>query len=160
MVPETIFEELGNIAELLNNEMIALPTNNRKLSREEYVSLAQFETKTPLSPHIRRIALFSEGVLAMKQTLVGLVALDPNELLERGLRSELRAFISDNLKRCLAWTDAQLSTVSPTLFHERMEDLLKKLSATGRALELVQDFLQLHALRIWHDEMSALVADS
>lgn len=35
------------------------------------------------------IATFTEGILAMKTTLVGIVRLDPKQLLEEGIRREL-----------------------------------------------------------------------
>ena len=51
-----------------------------------------------------KVSVFSKGLLNMKSTLVGIVRVDPRELLESGIRDELTLHIKSALDAGLNFT--------------------------------------------------------
>lgn len=49
------------------------------------------------------VSTFTEGILAMKTTLVGIVRLDPKRLLEEGIRRELVRRMAVAMHVCLSF---------------------------------------------------------
>ncbi len=50
------------------------------------------------------VSILTEGILAMKTTLVGVVRLDPKQLLEEGVRRELIRRMSDAMHTTLVFS--------------------------------------------------------
>lgn len=62
------------------------------------------------------IATFTEGILAMKTTLVGIVRLDPKQLLEEGIRRELVSRMANAMHTALTFNQkAKASEITSKL---------------------------------------------
>ena len=99
IIPETIFELLKSIIDIQTNHLKELPTRLDKDKLKEY---AQLDERFKIAKITYNISLFTDGILMMKKTLVGIIELDPKKLLEDGIRMELiknlSAAFHDNLQ--------------------------------------------------------------
>ncbi|GIQ89166.1 WASH complex, subunit strumpellin, partial [Kipferlia bialata] len=67
------------------------------------LGLSQLELRGKLAQLSQRVAVFTRGVLAMDSSLVGVIRVEPRELLETGIRRHLVRQISFKLNRELSF---------------------------------------------------------
>jgi WASH complex subunit strumpellin len=84
---------------------------------------AQLEQRTELAKATHQIAVFTQGMIAMEKTLVGIKLLDPRVLLEEGIRKQLVLIISRALHNTLAFPQ------------HRIEEFELKLQTLGNILD-------------------------
>jgi len=84
VVPKSMFEILAKIINIQTKKLKEIPSkvDINKL-REEY---AQLGDRQKLAQHTYAVSVFTRGILAMETTLVGVVQIDPKQLLEDGIR--------------------------------------------------------------------------
>lgn len=70
IIPHTMFELLDQIIEILTHQMREVPM---KLEKERIKEAAQLELRRRVSELTHKISIFTEGMLLMKTTLVGVV---------------------------------------------------------------------------------------
>ena len=63
------------------------------------------------------ISVFTEGILLMKTTLVGVVKIDPKQLLEDGIRKELVKQVAYALHRGLMFNPRAKVSLTPRPFY-------------------------------------------
>ena len=100
-IPETMFGILDDIAALQSTRLQELPT---KVEVDELKDYAQLEQRYELAKSTHRISVFTEGILAMDDTLIGVIEVKPRQLLEDGIRKELVKKIANALQQCLQFT--------------------------------------------------------
>jgi WASH complex subunit strumpellin len=91
VVPVSMFQILDRVIDVQINSLRELPTRLPRLEMREW---AQLEERHVLAAATHRIAKFTEGILAMDTTFVGIIKVDPKQLLEDGIRRELVRQIS------------------------------------------------------------------
>jgi WASH complex subunit strumpellin len=149
VVPSTMFTILNEIIDLTINSLKELPT---RLPRAELRELAQLEERHTLARATHQIAVFTEGILAMETTFVGIIKVDPEQLLEDGIRRELVRQIANAMHQSLVFKHTR-----PGEFEGRLGELAHRLEGFRRSFEYCQDYLGLYALRVWQEEFSRIV---
>lgn len=148
IIPKTIFEILARIIEIQTDVLREVPTRLDKSKIRDY---AQLDERYTIAKNTYYISVFTEGILMMKKTLVGVVELDPKQLLEDGIRKELVKHLSEALHNSL--------TFNPKSKTMELVDRLCKLTRTidgyKRSFEYVQDYLNIHGFKLWQEEVSA-----
>ena len=86
VIPENMFGVLNEIVQLQTHELAELPV---KVPRAELRNWAQLEPRHKLARATHRVSVLTEGVLNMQKTLLGVVQVDPKELLQDGIKREL-----------------------------------------------------------------------
>lgn len=86
IIPESMFEVLHQIIAMQTSRIKEVPT---RLDKDKLQDYAQLEDRAEVSRLTHSISVFTEGILMMKSTLVGVVKVDPKKLLEDGIRKEL-----------------------------------------------------------------------
>lgn len=84
----------------------------------------------------------------MRSTLVGVIRVDPAELLEEGLLKELDGHIS---KKFFEFIEPQVKKPNSLLI--RLEKLAESMDGYKRSLEYIQDYINIHGLRIWQKQV-------
>lgn len=97
-------------------------------------------------PNFFAVSVFTEGVLAMEQTLLGVIRVEPRRILHDGLRKELVRQL------CLAM-HAELRR-PPTL---PLDALAVKIDGFRRSVEYVQDYIDIAGLKMWQEEFSRII---
>eukprot|EP01114_Cavostelium_apophysatum_P004875 TRINITY_DN1530_c0_g1_i1.p1 TRINITY_DN1530_c0_g1~~TRINITY_DN1530_c0_g1_i1.p1 ORF type:complete len:883 (+),score=302.78 TRINITY_DN1530_c0_g1_i1:200-2848(+) len=149
IVPRTMFETLAQIIELQTRELRELPT---KVEKDKLSDYAQLEQRYNLARLTHSISVFTEGILAMETTLVGIVKVDPHQLLEDGIRKQLVLQIASSLDRLI-----QFKTGKVEDFIARVKQLALTLDGIKRSFQYIQDYLNLYGLKIWQEEFSRII---
>lgn len=106
----------------------------------------------------------SPGILQMEKTVLGGIEVNPHKLLNEGLRKELVSHISELLSNLLQFDfSADSETIASMWKHlnsamRSLASLSGRLQAFQCALECVDDYLCMHGLQIWHQEMGRIIS--
>ncbi|XP_023167182.1 WASH complex subunit homolog 5 isoform X2 [Drosophila hydei] len=153
IVPETMFSILARIIQLLTNDIKEFPTRLNKDKLREY---AQFEERAKVAQLTNSIAVFTKGILMMKTTLVGVIELDPKQLLEDGIRKELVNHLANAYNLGLIFTPEKTKT-SVQLLQEKLQALAKTIEGYRRSFEYIEDYLRVQGLRILLEESQRII---
>ncbi|XP_022909938.2 WASH complex subunit 5 [Onthophagus taurus] len=150
IIPRMMFEKLAKIIEMQTNVLKELPT---KLDKDKIREYAQLKERFEYAKLTHSISLFSMGMRMMKSTLVGVICLDPKNLLDDGIRKELVQHISKALHKELVF--------SPKGKHEDFLSKLKTLAAImdgyKRSFEYIQDYVSINGLKTWQEEVTRII---
>eukprot|EP00727_Mastigamoeba_balamuthi_P013163 m51a1_g847 putative WASH complex (1158) ;mRNA; f:778413-782661 len=149
VIPRSVFEILHRIIELQTKSIPVLPT---KLEKDQVRDVVQLEDRFRLAEATHAISVFTEGILAMETTLVGIDKVIPKKLLEDGIRKELVFRLSIALDRTLT-------------FHSgKLDELLQRVAHVGtildgycRSFQYIQDYIRMQGLRIWQEEFMRII---
>ena len=158
IIPSSMFEQLIKVIRLMTGDVLKpVPT---KLPKEGLKEFAQLEERYDLASTTYKIARYTEGMLAMERAFMGVIEIDPQKLLEEGIRKVL----VDNLTNILhgnlqfAPVDGKASKGQESVrFEDRLALLSKKLEGIQSSLEYVQDYMNVYGLKIWQEEFSRLI---
>jgi WASH complex subunit strumpellin len=150
IVPTSVFKILEQIIEIYNKGFKDLPI---KILKADIKDFAQLEDRYELAKCVHQISLFTKGILAMEKTLVGIIEVDPKEILEDGIRRELLKLLANEFHKNLDLTSGSIKS-----------DLSKKLIELGRVISsirrgfiYIQDYINIDGSRIWNEEMHRLI---
>uniref|UniRef100_A0A3P9P9R4 WASH complex subunit 5 n=1 Tax=Poecilia reticulata TaxID=8081 RepID=A0A3P9P9R4_POERE len=86
IIPESMFTSLAKIIKLQIHDIMEVPT---RLDKDKLKDFSQLGARYEVAKLTHDISIFTEGILMMKTTLVGIIKVDPKQLLEDGIRKEL-----------------------------------------------------------------------
>lgn len=152
IIPKTMFDILSKIIKKQTEEIKELPTRLEKDKLKEY---AQLDERLLISSWTYSISVFTEGILMMKTTLVGIIELDPKQLLEDGIRKELVKKLSESLHSGISFNP---KAKQPEL-ESKLAALAKVIDGYRRSFEYVQDYINIHGLKIWQEEVIVSFSD-
>jgi WASH complex subunit strumpellin len=99
----------------------------------------------------------------METTVLGGIEVHPHKLVDEGLRKELVSHVSGLLNNLLQFDfSADSETVSSMSKHltsamKSLASLSERFEAFRMSLECVDDYLRMHGLKMWHEEMGRIV---
>ncbi|KAL3192578.1 hypothetical protein MRX96_058992 [Rhipicephalus microplus] len=151
IIPETMFGVLARIVELQTTAIKEVPT---RLMKDQLKVYAQLDQRYEVAKLTHSISVFTEGILMMKKTLVGIVQIDPKQLLEDGIRRELVSQVMRALHNGLVFNPrAKPSEIVP-----KLTALGKVMDGYYRSFEYIQDYVSIYGLRVWQEEVSRIVS--
>uniref|UniRef100_A0A8C4Z0V9 WASH complex subunit 5 n=1 Tax=Gadus morhua TaxID=8049 RepID=A0A8C4Z0V9_GADMO len=86
IIPDSMFTSLAKIIKLQIHDITEVPT---RLDKDKLKDYSQLVPRYEVAKLTHAISIFTEGILMMKTTLVGIIKVDPKQLLEDGIRKEL-----------------------------------------------------------------------
>uniref|UniRef100_A0A4W4E8D1 WASH complex subunit 5 n=1 Tax=Electrophorus electricus TaxID=8005 RepID=A0A4W4E8D1_ELEEL len=98
IIPESMFTSLARIVKLQIHDIMEVPT---RLDKDKLKDYAQLGARYEVAKLTHAISIFTEGILMMKTTLVGIIKVDPKQLLEDGIRKELVKRVAFSLHKGL-----------------------------------------------------------
>lgn len=147
IIPKTMFEILEKIIKIQTESIREVPTRLDKDKLREY---AQFDERYAVAKNTYQISVFTEGILMMKKTLVGVIELDPKQLLEDGIRKELVKNLAESLHTGLSFN---VKSKTAGDFLDKLDKLAKIIDGYKRSFEYVQDYLNIYSFKIWQEEV-------
>ena len=111
----------------------------------------------------------------MEKTFLGVIQVEPRQILEEGIRKELVRQICLAMHRGLVFIDLiaarEKATQSkgfftskriivppdPSLFIDKLKLLAQRLDAFRRSFEYIQDYIHVYGLRLWLEEFSRVI---
>eukprot|EP00771_Trimastix_marina_P004021 gnl/Trimastix_PCT/750.p1 GENE.gnl/Trimastix_PCT/750~~gnl/Trimastix_PCT/750.p1 ORF type:complete len:1166 (-),score=486.01 gnl/Trimastix_PCT/750:907-4029(-) len=149
IVPVSMFSILNEIFDIQTNRLRELPA---KLPKDQLREFAQYDVRQHLAAATHQISVFTEGILAMKKTLIGVIQVDPKQLLEDGVRKELVRQITFAMHQALQFPQHRLQE-----FEHRLQVLAARLDGFKRSFEYIQDYVNMYGLKIWQEETSRIM---
>lgn len=99
----------------------------------------------------------------MENTVIGGAQVNPRHLLDEGLRKELVSHVSILLNSILQFDFAAESESISSMGKHQAAAMRSLSSLAGRvegfqaALECVEDYVCMHGMKLWHEELSRIV---
>ncbi len=116
MVPYSVFRILDHITEVQTRRLRDLP---KKLERQHLRDFAQLPERYQLARLTHNVSVFTQGILNMHTTLLGIVKLNPRQTLEEGIRKQLVLQISRALHESI-----EFKTGRTDEFEQRVVELV------------------------------------
>ncbi|XP_049874083.1 WASH complex subunit 5 [Pectinophora gossypiella] len=156
IIPEMVFSIVEKIIDLQTWTIKEVPT---RLEKEKLREHAQLEHRMEVAKLTHSASTFTTGILDMRSTLVGVIRVDPAELLEEGLLKELDKHISKKFVEFLEPQQKKSLATSNNLL-PRLQKLAESMDGYKRSLEYIQDYINIHGLRIWQKQVSTIINES
>uniref|UniRef100_A0A673J3T9 WASH complex subunit 5 n=1 Tax=Sinocyclocheilus rhinocerous TaxID=307959 RepID=A0A673J3T9_9TELE len=116
--------------------------------------LSKIPSKTePVAKLTHAISVFTEGILMMKTTLVGIIKVDPKQLLEDGIRKELVKRVAYALHKGLIFNPK----AKPSELMPKLKEMAATMDGFYRSFEYIQDYVSIYGLKIWQEEVSRII---
>ncbi|XP_015276829.1 PREDICTED: WASH complex subunit strumpellin [Gekko japonicus] len=150
IIPESMFTSLLKIIKLQTHDIIEVPT---RLDKDKVRDYAQLGPRYEVAKLTHAISIFTEGILMMKTTLVGIIKVDPKQLLEDGIRKELVKRVALALHRGLTFNPK----AKPSELMPKLKDMAATMDGFHRSFEYIQDYVNIYGLKIWQEEVSRII---
>lgn len=150
IIPETMFGLLAQIVHLQTAVIRELPT---RLEKDRLKEFAQLEDRFKVAKLTYSISVFSEGIQMMEKTLVGVICIDPRQLLEDGIRKELVRNVSRALQNNLLFNPK----VKTSELELKLKNVGEIMNGYKRSFEYIQDYININGLKIWQEELSRII---
>ena len=156
VIPIIIFAILRDVIVLQSRGMAAMPV---RVEASQLRELAQLEQRGVLARRTNEIGIFTEGILAMEKTLLGVIRVDPRQILKDGISKHLVDQISRSFHLCLAFDLRPARGKDPKAAVEGALQLLRdQLAGVRNSFEYVQDYIAMYGLRMWQEQFQRIVA--
>ncbi len=130
VIPITVFKILDEIIQILTNQLKPLAT---KIERKYLADMSQLSLRGQLAKCTHQVSVYTQGILSMQTTLLGIIKLDPRQLLEDGIRCELVRQNTTAMHNHLVFNTGKLDD-----FEARVVELGRKLDGFKTAFEYIQ----------------------
>ena len=121
-----------------------------KLSKDDLWEYTDYEHWFNLAKLTHKISVYTDGILTLDKTLMGLIELDPKEILVDGIWNELVKTIATILHETFIFKQPG----SKEELYQSFESLKSKFAGVKKAFEYIQDFLDISGEAIWKEEIS------
>lgn len=150
IIPVSVFHILGQIVSLQTNKMQPIPI---RLEAKDLKDYAQLDARFELAKLTHEVSIFTEGILVMEKTLLGVIQVDPRQILEEGLRRELVRKLSYALHNDLTFKDF----TNRKEIYDSMNNVANKLDGFKKSIEYLQDYISIAGLKIFQQEFSRTI---
>ncbi|XP_040586236.1 WASH complex subunit 5 [Mesocricetus auratus] len=150
IIPESMFTSLLKIIKLQTHDITEVPT---RLDKDKLRDYAQLGPRYEVAKLTHAISIFTEGILMMKTTLMGIIKVDPKQLLEDGVRKELVKRVAFALHRGLIFNPR----AKPSELMPKLKELGATMDGFHRSFEYIQDYVSIYGLKIWQEEVSRII---
>jgi len=169
-IPYSMFVKLDDIFVLQTHKLRELPT---KLERTQLRNYVFAQDRQSLARVTYSIAMLTEGMMKIETTQLGVEVVEPSVLLEKGVRKQLVRRMTQCLQRELTEFEAKASAGKSSVtsifsssssslsnrskvFEDSLVSTRRNLNGIRRSLEYIQDYMQVHGLAIWQEELCKL----
>lgn len=149
VIPTSIFANLEEISEILTSKIKEFPV---KLSKEELKEYTEFENRYKLAKLTHKISVYTEGILCLDKALMGVIQVDPKEILVEGIRRELVKTVSKLLHHLFIFSTKGDSSE----LQSKLNTLKSKFKGLKKSFEYIQDFLNIPGEQIWREEVTRI----
>uniref|UniRef100_A0AAY4BZM3 WASH complex subunit 5 n=1 Tax=Denticeps clupeoides TaxID=299321 RepID=A0AAY4BZM3_9TELE len=150
IIPESMFTSLAKIIKLQIHDIMEVPT---RLDKDKLKDYAQLLARYEVAKLTHDISIFTEGILMMKTTLVGIIKVDPKQLLEDGIRKELVRRVAYALHKGLIFNPK----AKPSELMPKLKEMAATMDGFYRSFEYIQDYVSIYGLKIWQEEVSRII---
>lgn len=150
IIPLSVFNIMSKIENIQAKKMIIIPS---RLEATDLKDFALLDVRYELSKLTHQAAIFTEGVLVMEKTLLGVIQVEPRVILEEGLRRELVLQIATAMHKSLLFE----SDISRSIINTKISQLATTLDGLERSIEYLQDYIGISGLKMYYEEISRII---
>ncbi|KAI5713146.1 hypothetical protein M8J75_014032 [Diaphorina citri] len=155
IIPQTMFTLMADITNLQTNVMLEVPT---RLDKDKLKDYAQLDTRFEIAHLTHSISVFTQGILRMKSTLVGIVCIDPKQLLHNGIKKQLAETILTELNKGLTFNTK--SKTNKTDLMTKLGQLAVVMDGHKRSFEYIQDYVGIYGLKVWYEVLNQVIEET
>ncbi len=152
IIPTNIFEKLQEISVILTSKVRTMET---KMLKETLKDFACFDERFVLAKRTHEVSLLTEGMLVLDKTLMGVIEIDPKEILVDGIRKELGKTLAALLHEGFIFSKRLMGEVET--LESKFQMLREKFTGLKRSIEYIQDFLNINGEQIWREELTRII---
>lgn len=149
IIPVTVFKIMGEIEKIQTHQMVPVPPKIEAKNLKDY---AQLDLRFELSKLTHQVSIFTEGVLVMEKTLLGVIQVEPRAILEEGLRRELVRQIAKAMHETVIFQDGSHLEIA-----SKLSQLASNLDGLKRSVEYLQDYIGIAGLKMFHEEIVRVI---
>lgn len=149
IIPMSVFNALSQIVSIQTSRMQPIPI---RLEAKDLKDFAQLDVRFDLAKITHEISMFTEGILVMEKTLLGVIQIEPRQILEEGLRRELVRQVATAMNSFLTFRDTSRQEIN-----SKLTGLCVSLDGLKRSIEYLQDYIGLAGLKIYQQEVGRVV---
>ncbi|VDO92639.1 unnamed protein product [Soboliphyme baturini] len=149
IIPQTVFSLMEQIIKLQATGFKEVPTHVPKDHLRDY---AQDEERFKIAKFTNSVSVLAEGMLMLKTTVLGVIEIDPKQLLEDGIRQELVNVLASQLHTSLIFSPRSKLDLLP-----KLQKLTSIIEAYRRSFHYISDYIGLCGLKIWQEELKRVV---
>lgn len=149
VIPISIFKIMNDIEYIQTNKMILIPT---RLEAKDLRIYSQLESRSELSKLTCQASVFTEGILIMEKTLLGIIQVEPRLILHEGLRRELVRQIAKAMH-----ITVYSCSINKNKITAKLSQLAAILDGLKRSIEHLQDYIGVAGLKMFQEEMSRVI---
>ncbi|GCB74711.1 hypothetical protein scyTo_0003802 [Scyliorhinus torazame] len=131
IIPESMFTSLAKIIKLQTHNIMEVPT---RLDKDKLKDYAQLGSRYEVARLTHAISIFTEGILMMKTTLVGIIK------------------ASEDYWSCVCVLIEDLGELMP-----KLKEMAATMDGFYRSFEYIQDYVSIYGLKIWQEEVSRII---
>eukprot|EP00698_Gefionella_okellyi_P008153 TRINITY_DN2008_c0_g1_i2.p1 TRINITY_DN2008_c0_g1~~TRINITY_DN2008_c0_g1_i2.p1 ORF type:complete len:1001 (+),score=260.72 TRINITY_DN2008_c0_g1_i2:451-3453(+) len=150
IIPRSMFYTLNEVINYQTTSLTPVPT---RFEREKIREVAQLEERHGLAKATHAISVFAEGIRSMETTLVGVIEVQPQQLLEDGIRKELVHRLSETLHKTLQFQKRGTGME----IEQSLDVLARQLDGFAQSFEYIQDYINIFGLKIWQEEFARII---
>ena len=157
VIPITVFHVLTKLIDVETRELKRMPT---KVQTSKLGEFSQLKLRYQLAEMTHKISVFTEGILMMQKTLLGVLEVEPRQILEDGIRKELVKQISYAMHSTLNFNRLKGNKAGNLAadFTLKLRSLAGTLAGYKRSFEYIQDYINIYGLKMWQVEYYRVVA--
>lgn len=145
-----VFGIANDLAKVLTPNIKNMPG---EIEQKDLREFALFENRLQIAKYCKEIAVYTDGIMSMDRYIIGMIEVIPMKILEQGLRKELLVMLGGKLNEKLRFGTVK----SYEQFETMLTDVGEEVDSLKRAVEYIQDMLNIQGLKIWYDEYNKLV---
>jgi WASH complex subunit strumpellin len=149
IIPISVFRVLREIVKIQTTRMHQVPS---RLEAKDLKDFADLDERFEMAKLTHEVSVFTEGVLLMERTLLGVIQVEPRQILEEGLRRELVRQVSFALHSDLMFKDMSREEIT-----QNMSRVATTLDGLKRSIEYLQDYIGIAGLKMFQEEFARII---
>lgn len=158
IIPKNIFQLITKRIYDESRALRPMPAAAR-IEKSQLRDYAQLERRRGIAAVAENVTALTEGILQMRKTLVGVIEVDPMELLEQGIRTELALELREVIRRDLWFEERSGSGTAAVNLAERLGHVIASVDRYRWAFEYVQDYLHINGAQLFEEEMARMCTE-
>jgi WASH complex subunit strumpellin len=149
IIPISVFRVLSNIVKIQTHQLTDIPM---RFEAKDLKDFSQLDERLEMAKQTHQVSVFTEGVLVMEKTLLGVIQVEPRQILEEGLRRELVRQIARAMHVNLSFRSFNSQDVKNSL-----TNLAQTLNGLKKSIEYLQDYISIAGLMMYQQELYRVV---
>ena len=149
IIPRRVFDFMNEIIKIFKSGFMEMPI---KILKRDLKTYSQIENRYKLAKCVHGISMITKGIFMMEKTLMGVIEVDPKEILEEGIRKELLNLLAKTFQNHI-----DFGTGDKIDLTQKLNNLISEISSIKKSFIYIQDYINMNGSKMWSEEMHRLI---